>query len=161
MKNSLIPIRQSKASLRLGLPAVLSVILAIGFLAPAAKAQSSVIGQWRTAVPSGTITINLMANGQYTQVGKPNNGDPAMAQNGPYQLIAPNTIVFSVTDYSPKSRIVLVPCGIPNNPTCNVQRLQNIPKPPGSRYAYSFSGPNTMIFRNEQAQETLTLTRVP
>ncbi len=84
-----------------------------------------------------------------------------MAQGGPYQLIAPNTIVFAVTDWSPKTRIDLVPCGIPNQPVCNVQRVDNIPKPPGSKYAYVFNGPNSMTLNNEQAKETITFTRVP
>lgn len=122
--------------------------------------QSGLTGQWRTTISTGTITITFMANGQYMQVGQPNNGDPAMGQNGPYQLVAPNTIIFTVTDYSPKTRIILVPCGIPNDPVCNVKRIQNIPKPPGSRYAYSFNGPNVMILNNEQTPETMTFTRV-
>ncbi len=77
-------------------------------------------------------------------------------QAGPYQLIAPNSIIFTVTNWSPKSRIMLVPCGIPNNPTCNVQRLVNYPKPPGSEYAYTFNGPNSMTLSNQTGPMTFT-----
>jgi hypothetical protein len=164
---ALIPVTAS-AVLRLILPAILACGLAAGCGPQAAQAQqwqqgsqTSLVGQWRTTLPTGTVTLTILANGQYTQLGVPPNGGTPIAQNGPYQLIAPNTIVFTVTDWSPKTRIDLVPCGIPNEPTCNVQRLDNIPKPPGSRYAYVFNGPNSMTLNNEQAKETIIFTRVP
>ncbi|MGO9325051.1 MAG: hypothetical protein ACLP07_10855 [Terracidiphilus sp.] len=170
MKSSLIPIRTSNAALRLVLPAILAGSLAIGCGPQAAQAQqwqqappasqSSLVGQWRTVLQGNTVTITIEANGQYMQVGVPQNGGTPLAQGGPYQLIAPNTIVFTVTDWSPKSKIILVPCGIPNDPVCNVQRVENIPQPPGSRYAYVFNGPNSMTLNNEQAKETITFTRV-
>jgi len=152
----------SNAVLRLILPAILAGGLAIGCGAHAAQAQQpSVVGQWRTVLQGNTVTITIEANGQYMQVGVPQNGGTQLAQGGPYQLIAPNTIVFTITNWSPKSKIILVPCGIPNDPVCNVQRVENIPQPPGSRYAYVFNGPNSMTLNNEQAKETITFTRVP
>lgn len=77
-------------------------------------------------------------------------------QAGPYQLVAPNNIIFTVTNWSPKSRIVLVPCGIPNDPVCNVKRVQNMPKPPDSEYAYVFNGSNTMTLSNQTGPMTFT-----
>jgi hypothetical protein len=35
-----------------------------------------------------------------------------------------------------------------------------MPQPPGSTYAYTFSGTNSMTLNNENAQETITFTRV-
>ena len=70
-------------------------------------------------------------------------------QAGPYQLVAPNNIIFTVTNWSPKTRLILVPCGIPNDPVCNVQQVQNMPKPPNSEYAYVFNGPNAMTLTNQ------------
>jgi hypothetical protein len=161
VKSSLIPTGTSNAALRLVLPAILAGSLAIGCGPQAAQAQqSSLVGQWRTVLQGNTVTITIEANGQYMQVGVPQNGGTQTAQGGPYQLVAPNTIVFTVTDWSPKSRIILVPCGIPNDPVCNVQRVENMPQPPGSRYAYVFNGPNSMTLNNEQAKETITFTRV-
>ena len=98
-----------------------------------------------------------MPNGQYDQTGVTTSGVQTM-QAGPYQLVAPNNIIFTVTQWSPKTRIVLVPCGIPNNPVCNVQRLVNMPKPPGSEYAYVFHGPNAMTLTNQTG--AINFTRV-
>ena len=164
MKNSLIPIWTRNAIPRRVFLAIIAGSLAIGCGPQAAQAQqalqSTVVGQWRTTLQTGTLTITLAANGQYMQVGQPPPGGTQTMQSGPYQLVAPNTIVFTVTNWSPKSRILLVPCGIPSDPVCNVQRVVNMPQPPGSRYAYTFNGPNTMILNNEQAKEIITFTRV-
>jgi hypothetical protein len=180
MKSSLIPTGTSNACLRLNLlglilPAILTVSLAIGCgpqtgqgpqspqspfspqppQAAPAQSQSSILGQWRTTVQTGTITIAFMSNGQYDQTGVTTTGVQTM-QAGPYQLVAPNSIIFTVTNWSPKSRVMLVPCGIPNNPVCNVQRLVNYPKPPGSEYAYTFNGPNSMTLSNQTGPMTFT-----
>jgi hypothetical protein len=172
MKSSLIPTGTSNARLRRILPAILAGSLAIGCgpqTTPSPQAQpspfspqpaptapqSSLVGQWRTTVSSGTITITFMSNGQYDQTGVTTTGVQTM-QAGPYQLVAPNSIIFTVTNWSPKSRMMLVPCGIPNDPVCNVQRLQNFPKPPNSEYAYVFNGPNTMTLSNQTGPMTFT-----
>lgn len=103
--------------------------------------------------------------------GVPPNGGTQTAQGGPYQLVAPNTIVFSVTDWSPKTRMIYVPnprCGVPGVPSptnprrdsCNQWQEETMPQPPGSRYAYVFNGPNTVTLNNEVARESITFTRV-
>jgi hypothetical protein len=79
-------------------------------------------------------------------------------QAGPYQLVAPNSIIFTVTNWSPKSKMMLVPCGIPNEPVCNVQRVENMPKPPNSEYVYVFNGPNAMTLSNQTG--AINFTRV-
>ncbi len=165
MKISLIPPGISAARLRLILPAILAVGLAIVCrpqTATSPKAQPasftpqpSLLGQWRTRVQTGTITISFMSNGQYDQTGLTTTGIQTM-QAGPYQLVAPNSIIFTVTQWSPKSRVMLVPCGIPNNPTCNVQRLVNYPKPPNSEYVYAFNWSNTMTLSNQTGPMTFT-----
>jgi hypothetical protein len=169
--------RRGPILLGLILPAILACSLAIGcgpqtatapqpqpspqspFLPQSPQAapapQSSILGQWRGTISSGTIMIAFMSNGQYDQTGVTTTGVQTM-QAGPYQLVAPNSIIFTVTQWSPKSRMVLVPCGIPNDPVCNVQRVQNYPKPPNSEYAYVFNGPNTMTLSNQTGPVTLT-----
>jgi hypothetical protein len=135
-------------------------------------AQNNLVGQWR-GLFQGSIpfTITIQANGQYMQVATPPNGGTQSAQGGPYQLIAPNTIVFTVTDWSPKVKVMYIPDpgpvpSVPNpvgpypGPQGPQWQTYAIPHPPGSRYAYSFNGPNTMVLNNEQAQETITFTRV-
>jgi hypothetical protein len=119
-----------------------------------------VVGQW-LAVLSGTIvTISIDASGQYIQLMVPQNGGMKFAQGGPYQLVAPNIIAFTVTDWSPKTKMGFVPCGDPSNPVCNQPQQQPIPQPPNSSYAYRFNGPNTMILSNPNTREVLTFTRV-
>lgn len=141
---------------------------------------SGLIGQWRTSVPpstvqgvavaGGTITISIAANGQYDQTGVPQNvssGGTQTMQAGPYQLIAPNTIHFTVTDWSPKTRWNYVPnprCGVPGvpNPTnprrdsCNTEQEWTLPQPPGTTYAYTFNGPNTLMLKNPAGSYTFT-----
>jgi len=137
----------------------------------APASQSGLVGQWRSVLQGSTYTITIEANGQYMQVAVPQNGGTQTAQDGPYQLVAPNTIHFTVTDWSPKTRWNYVPnprCGVPGvtNPTnpqrdsCNQWQEWTEPQPPGSTYAYVFNGPNSMTLNNETAQETITFTRV-
>jgi hypothetical protein len=132
--------------------------------------QSSLVGQWRTTLQSGTLTISIAANGQYMQQGTTTTGVQTM-QSGPYQLAAPNTIHFTVTNWSPKTKWMFVPnprCGVPGvpNPTnpardsCRTEQEWTEPQPPGSTYAYVFNGPNSMTLNNQNAQETITFTRV-
>lgn len=179
MKNSLIPTWNRNAALRLILPAILACSLAIGcglqtatspqakpspqsqFLPQSPQAaptpQSSLLGEWRASIQSGTVTISFLSTGQYDQTGLTTTGVQTM-QAGPYQLVAPNNIIFTVTNWSPKNKIMLVPCGIPNDPVCNVQRVVNMPKPPGSEYAYVFNGPNAMTLTNQTG--AINFTRV-
>jgi len=133
---------------------------------------NSLVGQWHTVLYGNiNVTITIQANGQYMQVGVPPNGGTQTAQGGPYTLVAPNTIVFTVTDWSPKTRMIYVPRpgpvpSVPNpvgpypGPNGPQWQTEAMPKPPGSRYAYTFNGPNTMILNNEQARESITFTRV-
>ena len=137
----------------------------------APASQSGLVGQWRTVLQGNTVTITIQANGQYTQVGVPQNGGTQTAQGGPYQLAAPNTIHFTVTDWSPKTKWMFVPnprCGVPGvpNPTnpqrdsCRQWQEWTEPQPPGSTYAYTLNGTNSMTLNNENAQEQITFTRV-
>ena len=143
-------------------------------------ASSGLIGQWRTVIAAstvngvpvagGTITISIAANGQYDQTGVPQNvssGGTQTMQAGPYQLTAPNTIHFTVTDWSPKTRWNFVPnprCGVPGvpNPTnarrdsCNTEQEWTLPQPPGTTYAYTFNGPNTLMLKNQAGSYTFT-----
>ena len=158
---------------RLALPAILAGSMVIGCGSQAQQAPKyNLVGQWRTVLQGNTVTITIQANGQYMQLGVPQNGGTQTAQGGPYQLIAPNTIVFTVTDWSPKVKVMYIPepgpvPSVPNPvgpyPGPNGPQYQTyaIPHPPGSRYAYVFNGPNTLTLNNETAKETITFTRVP
>ncbi len=190
MKNSLKPMATSDLVLRRN-RLVLGVILACGMAAgcgpqgaqspgspispfvpqtPKATTQSNLVGQWRTVLQGIPVTITIEANGQYMQVGRPPNGGTETAQGGPYSLVEPNTIVFTVTDWSPKVRMIYVPDpgpvpSVPNpvgpypGPQGPQWQQEGMPRPPGSRYAYVFNGPNSMTLNNEAARESITFTR--
>jgi hypothetical protein len=184
LKNSLIPRGIISAVLLLILPAILTGGMVIGCGPQAGQAprspqspllptspQYSLAGQWRTVLQGNTVTITFQTNGQYIQLGVPPNGGTQTAQGGPYALVAPNTIIFTVTDWSPKTRMIYVPnprCGVPgvpsptnpNRDSCNQWQEETMPQPPGSRYAYVFNGPNSVTLNNEQARESITFTRV-
>jgi len=170
MKNSLSSPTASNAVLRLTrwiLPAILAGSMATGCTPQAAPgpqaapaSQGGVVGQLRTVLQGSTYTITIQANGQYMQVGVPQNGGMTLAQGGPYQLISPNIIAFTVTDWSPKTKLALVPCGIPGDPVCNREQVQPVAQPPNSSYTYRFNGPNTMILSNPNTREVITFTRV-
>lgn len=137
---------------------------------PAAQgSQSSLVGQWHTVLQGADVTITIEANGQYIQVGIPPNGGTKTAQGGPYQLVAPNSIIFRVTDWSPKTKVMYIPApgpvpSVPNpvgpypGPQGPQWQTYGIPKPPDSEYAYTFNGPNTMTLKNQV--DTITFTRV-
>ena len=121
-------------------------------------------GQYRDHYDSGERSIHAIGS-----AAKWRHADGA---RGPLQLIAPNTIVFTVTDWSPKVKVMYIPepgpvPSVPNPvgpyPGPNGPQYQTyaIPHPPGSRYAYVFNGPNTLTLNNETAKETITFTRVP
>jgi hypothetical protein len=188
MKNSLPSARTGNAVLRLMLPAILAGGIAIGCgpqgtqvpqgpqgsqgpQGPQAtpSAQYSLVGQWRGVIQGSTVIISIQANGQYMQVSQGSGG--TTGQSGPYQLIAPNTIHFTVTDWSPKTVMIYVPnptCGVPAvpNPTnpgrdsCLQEQEETYPQPPGSSNAYAFNGPNTMTLTDEVYHGSATFTRV-
>jgi hypothetical protein len=178
MKNSITRMGTSNAVLRLirlVLPAILAggTVISCGPLAMQAQQapKSSPVGQWRTVLQGVPLTISIQANGQYMQQGDPPNGGTKTMQAGPYQLVAPNTIVFTVTDWSPKIKVMFIPDpgpvpSVPNPvgpyPGPNGPQYQTyaIPHPPGSRYTYVFNGPNSMTLKNVTSPETITFTRV-
>jgi hypothetical protein len=184
MKTSPIAMGTEILVLRMILPAILAGTLVIGCGPLAGQAprspqsplsptspQYSLVGQWRTVLQGINVTITFPTNGQYMQMGVPPNGGTQTAQGGPYTLVAPNTLIFSVTDWSPKTRMIYIPnprCGVPGVPSptnprrdsCNQWQEETMPQPPGSRYAIVFNGPNSMTLNNEQAQETITSNRI-
>ncbi len=153
---------------RFVLAAILAGSIVIGCGPQAAQAQqSSLVGQWRTPYQGGTATLTIQANGQYMLVTQPGNGGAQSAAGGRYQLVAPNTIVLTVTDWSPKTKWMYVPnprCGVPGvavptNPqrdSCKQEQEMTLLKPPGGRDTYVFNGPNTVVMTDEHGSGTYT-----
>jgi hypothetical protein len=192
LKNSLIPKETGNAVLRLMLPAILACGVATGCgpqtpqggqppqgplgsqgpqgtpgpqAAPAS--QSGLVGQWREVTQGTTVTVTIQANGQYMILMQPPNGGAQSADGGPYQLIAPNTIVLTVTDWSPKTKWMYVPnptCGVPGVPvptnpqrdSCRQWQEWTLPEPPGGTDTYVFNGPNSVTMTDEHGSTTYT-----
>jgi hypothetical protein len=117
---------------------ILSTVLVLIALASNAQ-QDSVVGKWRGVYQGITITIVMQPNGQYTQTTQ--KGTLMTMQSGPYKLVAPNTIIFSVTDWQPKTMQVYHATGTVGG----YYTPENTAKPPGATDTYVFSGPNALV----------------
>jgi hypothetical protein len=151
---------------------VLSAILVLG--APAAAAQfsggaigqptsnsNSFVGTWRGVYQSITFTIVIQPNGHYMQTAQ--SGSLMTQQSGPYRLVAPNTIIFSVTSWAPTSQKIYHPYrpskdGTPA--TNGYYTNQKVAKPPGATDSYVFKGANTFILTDQMTHGSITMTRV-
>jgi hypothetical protein len=134
-------------------PFVLPAILALGALAASAQ-QNSLVGQWRGASNGITLTVVIQPNGQYSQVAQ--SSTLMTQQSGPYKLIAPNTVIFSVTDWAPKTMPVYHPTGTQGGYYTN----EPMAKPPDVNDSYVFNGPNTLTLTDQIYHVSITMTRV-
>ena len=119
------------------------------------QSQNSLVGQWRGVYQRITITIVIQPNGQYTQTAQ--SGTVMTLQSGPYRLVAPNTIIFSVTNWQPKTMPVYHATGT----TGGYYTQQPTTKPPGATDTYVFNGANTLILTDQVIHGSITLARVP
>jgi hypothetical protein len=134
---------------RFVLPAILA--LAVPMLS---AQQGSFVGQWRGTVNGITLTLVIQANGQYTQTAQAAAG--MTEQSGPWKLAAPNTIIFSVTSWAPKTQQVYHA----TSPTTGYYATQIVAKPPGATDSYVFNGPNTVVLTDQIYHGSITMTRV-
>lgn len=143
------------------------------------SASSGFVGQWRGTSEGITFTIVFEPNGQYSQLAQA--GTLMTQQSGPYTLVAPNTLIFSVTDWEPKTQQIYHPDPSggqnkrgqqgpngngqnPNHPdntpsSGGYYTPQNVPKPPGGTFTYVFNGPNTFTMTDQNFHGSITLTR--
>jgi len=133
---------------------VLPAIIALG-AASAGAQQNSLVGQWRGAIRGVTLTIVFEPNGQYSQLAQ--SGALMTQQTGPYKLAAPNTIIFSVTDWQPKTMPVYHATGTAGG----YYTQEPAAKPPGATDTYVFTGPNTITLTDQVAHGSITMSRVP
>jgi hypothetical protein len=133
-------------------PFTLPVILALGAVA-APTQQSGLVGQWRGVYQGITITIVIQPNGLYTQTAQ--SGTLTTQQSGPYKIVAANTIVFSVTNWAPKTQQVSHATGAVGGYYTN----EPAAKPPGASDKYVFNGPNTMTLTDQTTHGSITMTR--
>jgi hypothetical protein len=132
---------------------VLPAVLALG--ATAARAQQNpFVGTWRGVSNGITLTVVIEANGQYSQIAQ--SRTLMTQQSGPWRLVAPNTIIFSVTNWQPKTMPVYHPTGTVGG----YYTQEPMAKPPDVMDAYVFNGPNSMTLTDQVYHVSITMTRV-
>ena len=117
--------------------------------------QNSLVGQWRGVFRGITITIVIQPDGQYSQVAQ--SGTLMTQQSGPYRLAAPNTIIFSVIEWEPKTMPVYHPIGT----TGGYYTYEVTAKPPDAMDTYVFKNPNTFILTDQMTHGSIIMTRLP
>ncbi len=153
MKKSLLTSVVADKFLRMG-RLVLPAIAVLGATAAAAQ-QNNFVGQWRGVYQGITLTLVIQANGQYTQTAQ--SGTLMTEQSGPYTLAAPNTIIFSVTDWQPRTQQIYHATGTAGG----YYVTQPTAKPSGATDSYVFNGPNTVTLTDQVMHGSITLNRVP
>ena len=132
---------------------VLPVTLALSAVAAPAQ-QNSLVGQWRGVFKGITLTIVIQPNGQYSQLAQ--SGTLMTQQSGPYRLVAPNTIIFSVTNWAPKTQQIYHPTGTVGG----YYTTEVVAKPSGATDTVVFNGPNTITLTDQMTHGSITMTRV-
>jgi hypothetical protein len=133
---------------------VLPAVLGLSVAAVTAQ-QYSLVGQWRGVYQGITMTIVIQPNGQYSQLLQ--SGTAMTQQSGPYRLVAPNTIIFSVTDWAPRTQQIYHPIGTAGG----YYTTELTAKPPGATDTYVFNGPNTITLTDQMTHGSIMMTRVP
>jgi len=129
--------------------------LLLAWSATAVSAQQySLVGQWRGVYQGITITIAIQANGQYSQLAQSAAG--MTQQSGLYRLVIPNSIVFEVTNWAPKTMQVYHAVGTQRG----YYTSEPTTKPPGADDTYVFNGPNTLVLTDKIVHGSITMTRV-
>ncbi len=116
--------------------------------------QNSLAGQWRGVYQGITVTIVIQPNGQYIQTAQ--SSTAMTQQSGPYKLVAPNTIIFSVTNWQPRTQQVYHPTGTVGG----YYTPQVVAEPPGATDTYVFKGTNTMVLTDQMMHGSITMMRV-
>ncbi|HKN21764.1 MAG TPA: hypothetical protein VJX73_10120 [Terracidiphilus sp.] len=133
---------------------VFPAILVLGATAAMAQ-QNDFVGQWRGVASGMTITLVVQPNGRFTMTEQ--SSALMTQQSGPYRLVAPNTIVFTVEDWQPRTMPVYHPTGTVGG----YYTQEPMAKPPDGLYSYVFNGPNTVVLTDQVMHVSITMTRVP
>jgi hypothetical protein len=143
-------------------PTVAAAQLSGGAIGQPLNNSNSLAGQWRGVYQRITITIVIQPNGQYTQTAQ--SGTLMTQQSGPYRLVASNTIIFSVTNWAPRTQKIYHPYPPARDGTPSAGGYytnQNVAKPPGATDTYVFNGQNTVTLTDQVMHGSITLNRVP
>jgi hypothetical protein len=134
---------------RLVIPAILVLVATA-----AAAQQDSFVGTWRGVSNGITLTVVIQPDGQYFQTAQ--SSTLTTQQSGPWKLVAPNTIIFSVTNWAPKTMPVYHPTGTVGG----YYTQEPMVKPAAVMDAYVFNGPNTLTLTDQVYHVSITMMRV-
>jgi hypothetical protein len=118
-------------------------------------AQETLAGSWH-----GSVTVNGMActfdrvmtpTGTYSEIER--CGSLVTGQRGTYKVFPNHVIGFSVSDWMPKQRYVVDAVPGSGHYEPNAQ-------PPGGTFRYTFTSPDTMVWRDVNFGGTIVYHRV-
>jgi hypothetical protein len=130
-------------------------LLTLAVVPLAAAGQDSFAGVWR-----GSVTMNGMActfdrvmtsSGTYSEIER--CGSMVTGQRGTYKVFPNHIIGFTVIDWTPKQRYVVDAAPGTGHYEPNAQ-------PPGGMFHYTFTSPNTMVWRDVNFGGTVVFHRV-
>ncbi len=132
--------------------AVVAVLLA----APTASfAQNPFAGTWRGFVAVNGIQCRsdlvMTPSGTYSETAR--CGPYATGQRGTYRIFPSRIISRTVTDFFPRTRYVV-------DAQVGSGHTETNATPPGGTYRYTFTTPNTMVWRDVNFGGTITYRRV-
>jgi hypothetical protein len=129
--------------------------LALAAVPLAAAGQDPLAGTWH-----GSVTMNGMActfdlvmtsSATYTEIER--CGSMTTGQRGTYKVFPHRIVGLTVTDWTPKQRYVVDAAPGTGHYEPNAQ-------PPGGMYRYTFTTPNTMVWRDVNYGGTVVFHRV-
>jgi hypothetical protein len=117
-----------------------------------AGGASQLAGTWRaTPTVNGmpcTLTLVISPGATYSQTVR--CGMMATMQSGPYRLFPNGTLTLGVTDWMPRTHMVVMQGGT---------HVETNARPPGGSYVIAFRGPNVMVWRDTHYGGAITLRR--
>jgi hypothetical protein len=121
---------------------------------PLTAAAASLVGSWQGVFTLNgqrcTISVVMNTNASYVETLR--CGTLMTQQSGTYKVFPNGEVGFNVVDWSPKQQYVV-------GAQVGSGHYEALAKPPGGLFKYSFSGPNTMVWRDVNFGGTITLQR--
>ncbi len=135
--------------------ALRTTALSIGLIAaPLTATAASFTGTWHGALAINgqrcTIEVTLAPNGSYVQTAR--CGIVMTQQSGTYKIFPNNQIGFTVINWAPRQRYVV-------GAQVGSGHFENNAKPPGGLFKITFTGSDTMVWRDLDYGGTISLQR--
>ena len=121
----------------------------------ASAAQDPLAGSWRAFYPVNGMNCQfdlvMTPTGKYYELA--HCGPYATSQSGTYRTFPNNVIGRTVLDWTPRSHYIV-------GAAVGTGHTELTAKPPGGTYRYTFTTPNTMVWRDMNQGGSLTYRRL-